>query len=80
MLVLKQSSNILSGELRRMRSDDRDLLTSYYGGEASCREVALARNVPPAVVKVRLFRARRRLLQALRRRLAMSEGLARRLA
>jgi RNA polymerase sigma-70 factor (ECF subfamily) len=69
---------LVAGELRRMRSDDREILTSYYGGEASCREVARTVDLAPDVVKVRLFRARRRLLRALRRRLAACDGLARR--
>ncbi len=62
---------LLAGELRELRPEDRELLSAFYGGGRSCREAGLACDVPRSRVKVRLFRARRRLLKALRRRLAM---------
>ena len=52
-----------------LRADDRAVLSSYYGGAQSCAETACECGIPSPLVKVRLFRARRRLMRALRRRL-----------
>ncbi|MFT5285598.1 MAG: RNA polymerase sigma factor (sigma-70 family) [Planctomycetota bacterium] len=66
----------LSGELRGMEHDDRELLLNFYGREqGGCREVAAEYGVTPNVVKMRLFRARNRLLKAVSRRFALSNQL-----
>jgi len=65
----------LSSELHGLDQDDRELLLSFYGGDGGCREVATEYGVTPSVVKVRLFRARNRLLRALARRFALVEQL-----
>jgi RNA polymerase sigma factor (sigma-70 family) len=64
----------LHGALQELRDHDRDVLRCYYGfhgAEATCRETAAAWNLAPEVVKMRLFRARRRLLRSLRTRLGL---------
>lgn len=48
---------------------DRTVLDSYYEGGRSCAETAQVCEIPPDLVKVRLFRARARLQRALRSRL-----------
>ena len=53
-----------------LRSEDRCLLDSFYSGEGSCRRTADECGIPLHLVKVRLFRARQRLLRLLRHRLA----------
>lgn len=60
----------LSGAVARLSDGDRALLDSYYGGGESCSRTGDECGIQPDLVKVRLFRARRRLLAALRRRLA----------
>ncbi|MEW6074020.1 MAG: RNA polymerase sigma factor [Planctomycetota bacterium] len=60
----------LVAALAELRADDRQLLGSYYGGRGSCREAAGECGVPLHLVKIRLFRARRRLRRAIERRLA----------
>jgi RNA polymerase sigma-70 factor (ECF subfamily) len=65
----------LARELREMPPGDRDLLMGFYGRGGSCREVAADQDVSPSVVKVRLFRARKRLLRAVARRFALVERL-----
>ena len=57
---------------------DRVVLSSYYGGLESTSRTAAECGIGAALVKVRLFRARRRLERALR--LRSSEQRARRLA
>lgn len=52
---------VLEEALERLRSRDRRLIESFYGGAGSCRETADACSVPEDVVKVRLYRARTRL-------------------
>lgn len=52
---------VLEGALAGLRSRDRDLIESFYGGAGSCRETADSCEVPEHVVKVRLYRARTRL-------------------
>jgi RNA polymerase sigma-70 factor (ECF subfamily) len=52
-----------------LRRTDRRVLWSYYRGSPSCSRTAQELDIPAALVKVRLFRARRRLLQALLERL-----------
>jgi len=54
---------------RELRENDQRVLDAYYGGSGSCRETAVACGLPRALVKVRLFRARQRLLRTMRRRL-----------
>lgn len=65
----------LSDAMGGLRVEDRRVLGSYYGGAESCRCTARECGIPPQLVKVRLFRARKRLLRSLRQRLALlSEG------
>ena len=52
---------VLEEALERLRSRDRRLIESFYGGAGSCRETADACSLPEDVVKVRLYRARTRL-------------------
>ena len=56
---------------------DRRVLSSYYVGELDSHSTAGVCGIPPELVKVRLFRARRRLEQAVR--LRVSERRAQRL-
>ena len=56
-----------------MRADDRRVLDSFYRGAQSCRETASECDIPAHLVKVRLFRARQRLLRTIRRRLALEQ-------
>lgn len=57
--------------LARLQRPDRRLLDCYYGGEQKTRVAALECGLPQRVIKVRLYRARQRLLRALRHRLAV---------
>jgi RNA polymerase sigma-70 factor (ECF subfamily) len=57
--------------LEGLKLDDRRVLRSYYGGGQSCARTAQECELPLGLVKVRLFRARRRLARALRQRLRM---------
>ncbi len=58
--------------LETLRHDDQVLLNSYYRGKESCRATAAECDIPGHLVKIRLFRARRRLLRAIRQRLSLS--------
>jgi RNA polymerase sigma factor (sigma-70 family) len=60
----------LAAVFGELRSADRAVLRSYYEGKQSCAQTADECGIPSELVKVRLFRARRRLLRALHRRLA----------
>ena len=51
-----------------MERRDRGLLDSFYGGTSSTALAALECDIPQRLVKVRLYRARQRLLRALRQR------------
>jgi RNA polymerase sigma-70 factor (ECF subfamily) len=61
----------LAAVLREMRADDRQLLCAFYGGEQRCADAARECGLPIERVKVRLFRARRRLTRELSRRMAL---------
>jgi RNA polymerase sigma-70 factor (ECF subfamily) len=52
-----------------LRARDRTLLDARYEDGRSCRETAVVCEIPPNLVKVRLFRARKRLQRVLRSRL-----------
>ena len=68
----RESALRLLGEARtHQRSEDLRLLDSFYGGAQCCRETARECGVPRHLVKVRLFRARRRLARTIRRLLAL---------
>ena len=56
-----------------MRDRDRALLDSYYGGELRTQVAAEECGIPQRLVKVRLYRARQRLLAALRQRASLEE-------
>jgi RNA polymerase sigma factor (sigma-70 family) len=62
----------LSAALGALREEDRRMLAAFYGGAGSCREAGAACGVPLHRVKVRLFRARRKLLRLLRKRFALA--------
>jgi RNA polymerase sigma-70 factor (ECF subfamily) len=59
-----------------LRPRDRVVLDSHYEAGRSCRETAFVCEIPHALVKVRLFRARKRLQRALRSRLRTEEELS----
>lgn len=52
---------LIDGALGKLRDRDRNLVSSYYGGAMSCAETAACCEVPLDLVKVRLFRARKKL-------------------
>lgn len=56
---------------RKLPIRDQDVLTSYYFEGKSAREAASPYGTPPALVKVWLFRARRRLEGLLRDRMSI---------
>lgn len=64
----------LTGALARLKPDDQRVLSSFYQGEGTSRATARECEIPHHLVKIRLFRARRRLLRALRQRLALTQG------
>lgn len=57
----------MRGCLPELREQDRRLLLSFYGGDGSCAKVGLELGLGPALVKVRLFRARQRLARSMER-------------
>ncbi len=65
----------LSLALCNLREGDRRVLRSFYAGGEDSRATARDCAIPPHLVKIRLFRARKRLLKALRRHLALSFGV-----
>ncbi len=66
----ERALDLLSRAMRGLREGDRSVLHSFYGGAQSCRATACECDIPPHLVKVRLFRARQRLSKAIRRELA----------
>jgi RNA polymerase sigma-70 factor, ECF subfamily len=52
-----------------LQDPDRHVLDSYYDAGRSCSETAQVCEIPPHLVKVRLYRARRRLRRVVRSRL-----------
>lgn len=69
--ILKRGEALehLAGAFTTLREDDRQVLSSFYAGAQSSRETAEECAIPAHLVKIRLFRARRRLLSLLRRRI-----------
>jgi len=65
---------LLASSLSELRDGDRVLLDAFYAPGGSAGGVALHCGIPRHLVKVRLFRARRRLVRALRRKVAIEEG------
>ncbi len=65
----------LGEALEYLREGDRRVLSSFYGGGENSRATARECGIPAHLVKVRLFRARRRLSKALRRLLALHSEL-----
>ena len=61
--------------LATLRAEDRAVLDSFYGGAQSCRVTGRECGIPDHLVKVRLYRARQRLVRAIRRRLVLEEPL-----
>jgi len=70
----------LLGELRRsvagLREEDRLVLDAFYAAGRGCREIGHDLGLSPGLVKVRLFRARRKLAALLRQRIALAEQSA----
>jgi len=66
---------VLTQALGDLDGADQRVLGSFYRGAQSCRETADECDIPPHLVKVRLFRARQRLLRAIRGRLAKRPGV-----
>jgi RNA polymerase sigma-70 factor (ECF subfamily) len=66
---------VLTEAVADLRERDRRLLDSYYGGSGSCRETAEDCGLPQELVKVHLFRARRRLQGLVTRRLGHRRSL-----
>jgi len=64
----------LGAAFQRLKRVDRLVLASYYAGGESCGRTARDCEISPELVKVRLFRARKRLEQGMRRRFAVARG------
>jgi RNA polymerase sigma factor (sigma-70 family) len=67
----ESARELVLGTLGRLRVQDRTLLDSYYGGEQRTCVSARECGIPRRLVKVRLYRARRRLQRALRHKVAL---------
>ena len=65
----------LQRAMSQLRSEDRAVLGTYYAGIESCGETARVCAIAPGLVKVRLFRARKRLLRVLRSRLGAASAI-----
>lgn len=65
---------VLAQALQDLKREDQRVLGSFYHGTQNCRETAAECDIPAHLVKVRLFRARRRLRRAVRGRLAQLGG------
>ena len=76
LLAKDQALRILARALEILRADDRRLFSAYYGGRESCREAAGRCGIPAHLVKIRLFRARRRCLRAMRKCAALETWTA----
>ncbi len=59
-----------------LRNEDRAVLHSYYRDTGRCAETARVCAIAPALVKVRLFRARRRLMRVIEARVASERARA----
>ncbi len=70
----EQALHLLADAFRFLRLADRSVLSSYYGGEESCASTAIDCGLSPALVKVRLFRARRRLERRVRQSVLSLKG------
>lgn len=81
---LETALELLGQALGSLLPGERSLLRSHYVAGRSCRESARRYGLPPALVKVRLFRLRRRLGREMERlvahsrltRLGVLEGVA----
>lgn len=62
---------LVLGTLGHLAQPDRRLLDSFYGGGQRTAQAAQECGLPQRVVKVRLYRARQRLLRALRHRISL---------
>lgn len=62
---------LLLRTLGNLGEQDRALLDSFYGGENRTSAAARECDIPQRLVKVRLYRARQRLLRALRHKLSL---------
>ena len=61
----------VSTAMDALRGGDRQVLTSFYHGAGSCRETAQSCGIARELVKVRLYRARKRLVRVLRHRISL---------
>ena len=68
---LEQAALVLDEAFAHLRSEDREVLDSYYRRDESCRQLAERYSISKSLAKVRVFRARQRLGKLLRRRLSV---------
>jgi RNA polymerase sigma factor (sigma-70 family) len=66
----EQVLSLLGESFERLAGRDREVLRSYYAGAGSCVQTADECGMDPALAKVCLFRARRRLEKRVRQRVA----------
>ena len=67
----EKALSLLRSSVACLRPEDRALLTSFYRGDQSTRATARECDIPAHLVKIRLFRARRRLVRLMRHRMAL---------
>jgi RNA polymerase sigma-70 factor (ECF subfamily) len=67
VLELLSARRHVDAALAELEAHDRELLEGYYGEDGGTRAAAARVGLPPGAVKVRLFRARRRLRRAVGR-------------
>lgn len=75
-LSVGEAMELLPRAMAELRREDRAVLERYYHGPECCLDLARHFRISRGLAKVRLFRARRRLLGLLRQRIASGCSIA----
>lgn len=66
--IEREKSNIIKDELVRVKKEDKDIFIMYYYEEKNIRQIANYFDISESKVKSKLFRIRKRLNKALKKR------------
>lgn len=63
-----ERQNVISSELDKMKAEDRDIFIEYYYDEKNIKDISKIFNMSESKIKSKLFRARKKLNKALKKR------------
>ena len=68
MILQNERQNVIAEELEKIKQEDKEIFVEYYYDDRSIKEISKIFNMSESKIKSKLFRVRKRLNKALKKR------------